>query len=236
MGEGLEGRDAHSEGGLNVIHASNGNYDKRRLHAWLDKVTRGLSEDACERIRDDIMSHYQDVYDEARMSGQCISDANEKAYGSLGSARVARRGFRRVYFTTRERERLNLLFGSFFNRQTASIFGWAFVTTIMAVSDGLELKNFGFPIIWVFVFLADLESRFAVRRKRYRRPIAQVYLMPVLMVLTPIALYFSEFPLISSWEGLLLFELPTFVFGSYATYLEVKFWRKLEQGVSDDES
>ena len=60
--------------------------------------------------------------------------------------------------------------------------------------------------------------------------------MPVVIVLAPIALYFSQFPLIISWEEFLLFELVSLASAPYGTYIELKFWRKLERGVSDDES
>lgn len=72
------------------------------LESWLDAATRGIGTLGKTHIRDEIGAHFGQAYEAALTEGVAPLTAEWKAIESLGSARAARRGFRRAYLTVRQ--------------------------------------------------------------------------------------------------------------------------------------
>ena len=73
--------------------------DYAALYHWLAVATKGLSDVARARIRDEITDHFHEALDAGLSEGLPEGVAAERAVESLGSARAARRAFRRTYLT-----------------------------------------------------------------------------------------------------------------------------------------
>jgi len=69
------------------------------LKPWTDIATRGLSDDARTRVLEEITAHFEDAVDHGTARGLSEEQAARAAVESLGSARSARRAFRRTYLT-----------------------------------------------------------------------------------------------------------------------------------------
>jgi len=74
----------------------------KTLDAWLAAATRGLCDDARERIAEEVASHYEEALNAARAEGLAEDAAIAQAVRSLGSPRKARRRLRREHLTVRE--------------------------------------------------------------------------------------------------------------------------------------
>lgn len=72
---------------------------KTRLSAWLTTATQDLCVPAAERIAEEIRDYYQSAMDDAREHGATEAEAEDRAMALLGSARHARRRFRREHLT-----------------------------------------------------------------------------------------------------------------------------------------
>jgi len=70
------------------------------LRVWLHDATRGLGALSRLRIAEEVAAHYDEALESARADG--APDAEAAAVASLGNPDAARRGFRRVYFSSRE--------------------------------------------------------------------------------------------------------------------------------------
>ncbi|NKB88545.1 MAG: hypothetical protein GKS06_10020 [Acidobacteria bacterium] len=75
-----------------------------RLEPWLKEATKGLSEEATRRVRQEITDHFHLAFDAAVDQGIEVSEASAAAVDSLGPARSARRAFRRTHLTSRQAE------------------------------------------------------------------------------------------------------------------------------------
>jgi len=72
------------------------------LNDWLDIATSGLSDDAKERIAEEVACHYEDALRDAQGRGLSERAALDEAILSLGHPRAARRQFCEQHLTTRE--------------------------------------------------------------------------------------------------------------------------------------
>ncbi len=72
------------------------------LNHWLAIATRGLSNDAKERIAEEVGEHISESVAELLAEGYRPGGAELEALSRLGSPRRARRGYRREYVTQRE--------------------------------------------------------------------------------------------------------------------------------------
>jgi len=72
------------------------------LRPWLQVATRGLSDESRERVRTEITAHFHDAVEPGLRAGFTEDSAAAKAVESLGSAKAARRAFRRTYLTRRQ--------------------------------------------------------------------------------------------------------------------------------------
>ena len=79
------------------------------LQDWLDVATRDLCADARERVCGEVRAHYAAAYDALIASGESADVAVGGALFSLGSAKKARRKYRRSYVTKREQKYLDSL-------------------------------------------------------------------------------------------------------------------------------
>lgn len=73
--------------------------DYESLYRWLAVATKGLSDVARARIREEITDHFHEALDAGLDRGLPENLAAERAIESLGSPRAARRAFRRTYLT-----------------------------------------------------------------------------------------------------------------------------------------
>lgn len=76
------------------------------LQCWLDEATAGLPEPTRERIALEVTEHFEALQSAARMRGLPEIDALFEAMNTLGSAKRARKGFHRAYWTVRDEETL----------------------------------------------------------------------------------------------------------------------------------
>ena len=76
------------------------------LEQWLEIATRGLCDDAKERVRAEIESHYADAVAASMERGLSVAEAHGAAMASLGNPRKSRRAFHRAYLTRREFKQL----------------------------------------------------------------------------------------------------------------------------------
>jgi len=83
--------------------------DTLTLPEWVDAATRGLADEARERIRQEVEGHYVDALRHNLESGLSAVAAHRAAVAGLGNVRHARRAFRRVYFTKRQLKDLDNL-------------------------------------------------------------------------------------------------------------------------------
>ena len=73
---------------------------RRHLDAWMIAATKGLADESYERVREEIVDHFHEALDAGVASGLPPEAAARQAIDALGSARRARRQFRRTYLTT----------------------------------------------------------------------------------------------------------------------------------------
>lgn len=66
---------------------------------WLREATQDLCEDACERVTQEIRSHYVDRVGAELALGRDDDEAHARAMAGLGSPNVARRAYNRTCLT-----------------------------------------------------------------------------------------------------------------------------------------
>ncbi|HPO16711.1 MAG TPA: hypothetical protein PLI09_24960 [Candidatus Hydrogenedentes bacterium] len=74
---------------------------------WIRRATRGLCDEARERVEKEIRGHYADALQEVLDRGEAQSEAERSALVALGSSRKARRGFLKTNLTKRQSWLLN---------------------------------------------------------------------------------------------------------------------------------
>lgn len=79
----------------------------RYLAPWLRTALRGLSSDACARLREEIGSHFNDALEDGIRRGLSEEAAGRRAVESLGSPWSARWRFHRTYLTAIEKLQLD---------------------------------------------------------------------------------------------------------------------------------
>ncbi|NKB88544.1 MAG: hypothetical protein GKS06_10015 [Acidobacteria bacterium] len=70
------------------------------LDPWLVSATRGLTDESYDRVRTEVTDHFHEALDAASAAGVEPNVAAHEVVAALGSARAARRQFRRTYLTT----------------------------------------------------------------------------------------------------------------------------------------
>ena len=81
----------------------------QELEQWLEVATRGLCDSAAARVRAEIGEHYLSAIESASSAGVDLLDAERRALGALGEAKLANRQYRRVLLTEREARTLSRL-------------------------------------------------------------------------------------------------------------------------------
>ena len=76
------------------------------LSAWLEVATKGLSDAAKVRVREEISAHFHDALEQDQLTGVSEEVAAKHALESLGSAKAARRALRRTYLTKHQESML----------------------------------------------------------------------------------------------------------------------------------
>lgn len=74
----------------------------RALDIWLERATRGLSEESAAQVRREIADHYQSARDAVIEAGAAVNMAEQSALSELGEASAANRQYRRVLLTAAE--------------------------------------------------------------------------------------------------------------------------------------
>ncbi|NKB88546.1 MAG: hypothetical protein GKS06_10025 [Acidobacteria bacterium] len=69
------------------------------LDVWLIKATKGLVRESYDRVREEIVDHFNEALDTGVDSGLSPDAAAQRAVDALGPPRAARRQFRRTYLT-----------------------------------------------------------------------------------------------------------------------------------------
>lgn len=83
---------------------------------WLNVATKRLGDEGTERVEKEILSHYHDALEDGVKKGKTQNEAHVAAMDSLGNARKAGKGFRRVYLTRLEERQLEVLESSVWDR------------------------------------------------------------------------------------------------------------------------
>lgn len=76
------------------------------LRCWLDEATAGLPEPTRARVDAEVTAHFEELRSAALMRGLPEIDALFEALNTLGSAKRARKGFHRAYWTLQDEEML----------------------------------------------------------------------------------------------------------------------------------
>jgi len=85
------------------------NANANGLDRWLRTATRGLCIEAQERVTSEVTVHYTEACQDLLDAGSSPDEAGRNALDALGSARKARRAFRRTYLTKGQAYALKLL-------------------------------------------------------------------------------------------------------------------------------
>ncbi|MBI5092058.1 MAG: hypothetical protein HZB26_06385 [Candidatus Hydrogenedentes bacterium] len=112
------------------------------LYQWLDAATRGLCRDARERVAQEIRAHFSDAFNSAFERGLTRADAYVNALKGLGSARAARRAYRRAYLTMNDERRLGVLSRSKKHFRSDSTFQLVLLTLYFVCHLGAVTSGF----------------------------------------------------------------------------------------------
>lgn len=72
------------------------------LDNWLERATRGLSNESAAQVRREIGDHYESAREAAIAAGAAGEEAERSALSALGDAKTANRQYRRVLLTSSE--------------------------------------------------------------------------------------------------------------------------------------
>ncbi|MGB9074766.1 MAG: hypothetical protein WCC22_19170 [Terriglobales bacterium] len=72
------------------------------LDNWLRQATRHLSKDSADKVRAEILEHYESAWEEAVSGGATADEADRLVVAALGDAKTANCQYRRVLLTAAE--------------------------------------------------------------------------------------------------------------------------------------
>ncbi len=123
----------------------------KSLDDWLDSATRGLCDDARERIAEEIAAHYEDALGEARGIGLTEEASVKKAVEALGDPRRALRKLHSEHLTIREAKKVQKFVGA--SKRYLRIHGVEMVDvfrrTFLVLGVAGCLFNVGWLIRWL---------------------------------------------------------------------------------------
>ncbi|MCA9412656.1 MAG: hypothetical protein KC944_15685, partial [Candidatus Omnitrophica bacterium] len=82
------------------------------LQSWLDTATADLAEHSKMRVVEDVVRHYEEVFEERLAAGDTDRDARWRALRSLGDPQKAQKRNRRIYLTNDDMANLDFYRGS----------------------------------------------------------------------------------------------------------------------------
>ena len=158
---------------------------------WVDAATRGLADEAKDRIRREVEGHYIDALRHNLESGLSDVAAHRAAVAGLGNVRHARRAFRRVHFTKRQAKGLDYLRAPTLWRSLAPPLYGAFAGVLAYARTGETLTL----VLAVFFFLpAFLLWSLWLLPRMLQGPFVRVGLSAHIMVMgTYLLLFWSWF-------------------------------------------
>jgi hypothetical protein len=113
------------------------------LDGWLMKATRCLSTTSAAQVRKEIQEHYESSLETALRSGVDTRQAEDAALHSLGDARVANRGYRKVLLTATEARMLKIA-----RHESSAVCARPFVTWLLGAVTILGLLGAGIALIY----------------------------------------------------------------------------------------
>ena len=124
---------------------------------WIDCATRGLCEDARERIRKEIEAHYEEAVSEYRENGGTLKESHKAAIRSLGSPERARRVYRKTYLTAHEWQCIDCLTRADSLKRRWFWYGMGLLNWLYLVAfgvGGVFRSNVSPAIVLIFGFVA----------------------------------------------------------------------------------